>query len=209
MCTCSLIALWCPCETHEYEKQKPGPDSLHHFPRHEREGHIITKLINTGAYIWCDDFLESPTFANDFHSNPPQCPNNELKYEYPHFPSRAFCADCLGDACCTVQHKESKYGYAHAWERRAAKRAHNRKQAAAGKPAIKAEKDDENDVHRFITQRAATVPLRVIDLREDGEADVERSIASAAGPGGEREGGVGGVEGGDGRYAAVGSGGAA
>lgn len=48
----------------------------------EGKGHIIARLVFTGAYIWCDDYVQSPNFAVSFHINPPACPNGSLRTEY-------------------------------------------------------------------------------------------------------------------------------
>lgn len=50
--------------------------------REDAKGHIITRLIFTGAYIWCDDYVRSPNLGASFHANPPSCPNGNLETEY-------------------------------------------------------------------------------------------------------------------------------
>ncbi|KAH6640343.1 hypothetical protein F5144DRAFT_639999 [Chaetomium tenue] len=174
MCVQNFIALWCPYIPHACVRGTPGPYTRDAF-RYESKGHIIARLVFTGAYIWCDDYVQSPNFAASFHINPPACPNGDLGTEYDHHLSRTLCTDCMGQGCSASPEEPSADGDASRRFKMTILSAPPESDiTTSGTAKTKSSKKSKKTRSKTNAKTNGPAPLRVIDLREDDAADIAR-----------------------------------
>ncbi|KAK4156597.1 hypothetical protein C8A00DRAFT_30565 [Chaetomidium leptoderma] len=160
MCTGNLILFCCPCSVHS-----PSSAST-------AQGHCTVKSTNNGAYNWCDAYRASPNFVWGYTGGmPPNCPDGEIEYEPMHFRANRLCDECAQMGCPLVWPQRTANGRRSALEK-------------AQRSVARAARHAASWATRKAQRKAAAamkVPsLRVVDSREDDEAEIRAFKATAA-----------------------------
>ncbi|KAL2015055.1 hypothetical protein VTK56DRAFT_6421 [Thermocarpiscus australiensis] len=105
MCSGTLVHFWCPClECHFNIAEQP-----YGVARFRGFGHKILRTLDSGAYIWCDDYFTSPSFRL-LNYGPPNCPG-QIRYDGKNIRSTTLCDDCVRNGCTLEWRKRSMYGW--------------------------------------------------------------------------------------------------